>query len=196
MALRIQDEHAGDVGTEECENEVRMVPIFKHTDEVWVPHIHSLRRNIPLALGNRHHLRSVFSSFPLACGNHTDTPLRGPLDIFSSRTTTPLGVDFLFSAQIGRLSCFFQRQVFATKSREEVRAREAIETVEERKSDERTIRFTRLREPRGDRADDQARRVPWQLLLETRNQYVEMQEFYFWARSVIETEDSIPRPAG
>ena len=27
-----------------------------------------------------------------------------------------------------------------------------------------------------DRADDQARRVPWQLLLETRNQYVEMQE--------------------
>ena len=43
-----------------------------------------------------------------------------------------------------------------------------------------------------DRADDQARRVPWQLLLETRNQYVEMQEFYFWARSVIETEDGIP----
>ena len=75
---------AGDVGTEECENEVRMVPIFKHTDEVWVPHIHSLRRNIPLALGNRHHLRSVFSSFPLACGNHTDTPLCGPLDISSS----------------------------------------------------------------------------------------------------------------
>jgi len=43
-----------------------------------------------------------------------------------------------------------------------------------------------------DRADDQARRVPWQLLLETRNQYVEMQEFYFWARSVIETEDGSP----
>ena len=43
-----------------------------------------------------------------------------------------------------------------------------------------------------DRADDQARRVPWQLLLETRNQYVEMQEFCFWARSVIEIEDGIP----
>ena len=43
-----------------------------------------------------------------------------------------------------------------------------------------------------DRADDQARRVPWQLLLETRNRYVEMQEFCFWARSVIETEDGIP----
>ena len=43
-----------------------------------------------------------------------------------------------------------------------------------------------------DRADDQARRVPWELLLETRNQYVEMQELYFWARSVIETEDGIP----
>jgi hypothetical protein len=43
-----------------------------------------------------------------------------------------------------------------------------------------------------DRADDQARRVPWQLLLETRSRYIEMQEFCFWARSVIETEDGIP----
>jgi hypothetical protein len=72
LALRIQDEHAGDVGTEERENEIRMVPVFKHSHEASVPHIHSLRRNIPLALGNRHHLRNGFSSFPLACGNQTD----------------------------------------------------------------------------------------------------------------------------
>jgi hypothetical protein len=43
-----------------------------------------------------------------------------------------------------------------------------------------------------DRADDQARRVPWQRLLEARSQYVKMQQFHFWARSVIETEDGIP----
>jgi hypothetical protein len=52
-----------------------MVPILKRTHEAWVPHIHSLRRNIPLALGSRHHLRGGFSSFPLVCGNQTD-PLR------------------------------------------------------------------------------------------------------------------------
>jgi len=53
-----------------------MVPILKRTHEAWVPHIHSLRRNIPLALGSRHHLRGGFSSFPLVCGNQTD-PLPG-----------------------------------------------------------------------------------------------------------------------
>jgi hypothetical protein len=57
------------VGTEERENEIRMVPVFKHTHEASIPHIHSLRGNIPLALGNRHHLRSGFSTFPLAFGN-------------------------------------------------------------------------------------------------------------------------------
>ena len=72
LALRIQDEHAGDVGTQERENEIRMVPIFKHTHEVSVPHIHSLRGSLHLALGNRHHLRSGFPSFPLASGNQTD----------------------------------------------------------------------------------------------------------------------------
>jgi hypothetical protein len=46
-----------------------MVPVFKHTHEASIPHIHSLRGNIPLALGNRHHLRSGFSTFPLAFGN-------------------------------------------------------------------------------------------------------------------------------
>ena len=43
-----------------------------------------------------------------------------------------------------------------------------------------------------DRADEQALRVPWQRLWETHNQYVEMQEFYCWARSIIETEDGVP----
>jgi hypothetical protein len=43
-----------------------------------------------------------------------------------------------------------------------------------------------------DHADDQARRIPWQFLFEARNQYVEMQEFYFWTRSVIESEDCMP----
>ena len=43
-----------------------------------------------------------------------------------------------------------------------------------------------------DRADDQARRIPWKLLLETRQQFVKMQELYFWARSVIETENDTP----
>ena len=43
-----------------------------------------------------------------------------------------------------------------------------------------------------DRADEQARHVPWERLLEARTQYVEMQEFYFWARSIMEAEDGIP----
>jgi hypothetical protein len=34
--------------------------------------------------------------------------------------------------------------------------------------------------------------VPWQVLLETRIQYLGWQEFYFWARSVIESEGCIP----
>jgi hypothetical protein len=43
-----------------------------------------------------------------------------------------------------------------------------------------------------DRADDQARRIPWKLLLETRQRFVKMLELYFWARSVIETENDTP----
>lgn len=42
------------------------------------------------------------------------------------------------------------------------------------------------------RADIGARRIPWQLLEETRNQYIDWQEFCFWARSIIETEKVIP----
>jgi hypothetical protein len=37
-----------------------------------------------------------------------------------------------------------------------------------------------------------ARRVPWQVLLQARTQYLEWQEFYFWVRSIIESEQSVP----
>ena len=43
-----------------------------------------------------------------------------------------------------------------------------------------------------ERADDQARRIPWQRLFEARNQYIDWQEFYLWVRSVLEVEDRIP----
>lgn len=43
-----------------------------------------------------------------------------------------------------------------------------------------------------ERADEQARRIPWQRLLDIRNQYVGWQEFYLWARSILEVEDQIP----
>jgi hypothetical protein len=38
----------------------------------------------------------------------------------------------------------------------------------------------------------EARRVPWQLLWEARNQYLEWQEFYLWSRSIIESEHDVP----
>jgi hypothetical protein len=43
-----------------------------------------------------------------------------------------------------------------------------------------------------ERAEFQARRIPWQRLLETRNAYVGWQEFYLWVRSVVEVENRIP----
>jgi hypothetical protein len=42
------------------------------------------------------------------------------------------------------------------------------------------------------RADDEARRIPWQRLQETRNQYIDWQEFYLWVRSILEVEDRMP----
>jgi len=47
-----------------------------------------------------------------------------------------------------------------------------------------------------ERADAQARRVPWQRLLETRNEYIDWQEFYLWVRSVLEVENRIPEWIG
>ena len=43
-----------------------------------------------------------------------------------------------------------------------------------------------------ERADEQARRIPWQRLLHTRNEYIDWQEFYLWVRSILEVEDRIP----
>jgi hypothetical protein len=60
------------MGTEERENGIRMVSIFKHTDEASVPDIYLLRWNIPLALGNRHHLGGGCPPFSLACENQTE----------------------------------------------------------------------------------------------------------------------------
>lgn len=42
------------------------------------------------------------------------------------------------------------------------------------------------------RAVDEARRVPWQRLQETRNQYIDWQEFQLWVRSILEVEGRIP----
>jgi len=50
----------------------------------------------------------------------------------------------------------------------------------------------RLRKSARIRADEEARRVPWQRLQETRHQYIYWQEFRFWARSILETEKGIP----
>jgi hypothetical protein len=43
-----------------------------------------------------------------------------------------------------------------------------------------------------ERADSQARRIPWQRLYDARNQYVDWQEFYLWARSIVEVEKGVP----
>lgn len=43
-----------------------------------------------------------------------------------------------------------------------------------------------------ERAAEAARRVPWSVLLEARIQYLEWQEFYHWARSIMESEQSRP----
>jgi CAAX prenyl protease-like protein len=51
---------------------------------------------------------------------------------------------------------------------------------------------SRVQRQAQERAAELARRVPWQVLLETRNQYLAWQEFYFWARSIMESERTIP----
>jgi len=42
------------------------------------------------------------------------------------------------------------------------------------------------------RADEEARRLPWQGLLEARNQYIDWREFYLWFRSILEVEKRMP----
>ncbi|HEX3106822.1 MAG TPA: hypothetical protein VHQ22_20480 [Terriglobales bacterium] len=43
-----------------------------------------------------------------------------------------------------------------------------------------------------ERAAAAARHIPWPVLSATRNQYLEWQEFYHWARSIMESEECIP----
>ena len=50
----------------------------------------------------------------------------------------------------------------------------------------------RLQRAARERADEQARPIPWQRLHEVRNQYIEWQEFYLWARSILGVEGRIP----
>ena len=51
---------------------------------------------------------------------------------------------------------------------------------------------TRLQRTARERADDEARRIPWQRLFEARNQYIDWQEFSLWVRSILEVENRIP----
>ena len=51
---------------------------------------------------------------------------------------------------------------------------------------------TQLQRAARERADDQARRIPWQRLYDARNQYIDWQEFNLWARSILEVEGRIP----
>jgi hypothetical protein len=51
---------------------------------------------------------------------------------------------------------------------------------------------TRLQSFARNRADEQARRIPWQQLFEARNQYIDWQEFYQWIRSILDVEACIP----
>ena len=43
-----------------------------------------------------------------------------------------------------------------------------------------------------ERADNEARRIPWQRLLDARNEYINWQEFSLWVRSILEVENRIP----
>jgi len=49
-----------------------------------------------------------------------------------------------------------------------------------------------LRRAARERADNEARRVPWQKLLEARDHYLDWQEFYLWVRSILEVERRVP----
>lgn len=51
---------------------------------------------------------------------------------------------------------------------------------------------SRLQRHANEKAEAEARRIPWQVLLVARNQYLEWQEFYHWARSIIDVEHAIP----
>jgi hypothetical protein len=62
-----------------------------------------------------------------------------------------------------------------------------------RKSKRESVRDStaRLQRAARQRADEEARRIPWQRLYEVRNQYIDWQEFNLWARSILEVEQRI-----
>ena len=62
------------------------------------------------------------------------------------------------------------------------------------KSKSESVRHStaRLQRAARERADGEARRIPWQRLMEVRNQYIDWEEFYLWGRSILEVEDGIP----
>lgn len=49
-----------------------------------------------------------------------------------------------------------------------------------------------LQQQAREQADEEARRIPWQLLQDARRVYIEWQEFYYWTRSVMESEGTVP----
>jgi hypothetical protein len=51
----------------------------------------------------------------------------------------------------------------------------------------------RLQRHAQQRADEQARRIPWQQLQQTREQYIDWQEFCLWVRSISEAEGGMPK---
>lgn len=51
---------------------------------------------------------------------------------------------------------------------------------------------SRLQRHANEKAAAEARRLPWQVLLEARTQYLDWQEFYHWVRSILDVERSIP----
>ena len=51
---------------------------------------------------------------------------------------------------------------------------------------------TRLQRTARERANDEARRIPWPQLLDARKKYIDWQEFSLWVRSILEGENRIP----
>src|SRR5260370_6368360 len=72
------------------------------------------------------------------------------------------------------------------------RSREGGEPLQKKKHLRRGQLALRLQRNAHERAAAEARRIPWQVLLEARNQYLDWQEFYYWARSIMDGAHGIP----
>ena len=71
-------------------------------------------------------------------------------------------------------------------------APEVLRLAENKKLHQCETRPSQLQRAARERADDQARRIPWQRLYDARNRYIDWQEFNLWARSILEVEGRIP----